>query len=63
LRLPAPHAEVLSELAAAQIPELRLGYPGTLVVGIAVAAGGLLLVIATRWDSLGESRQRCRMTG
>jgi hypothetical protein len=52
------------ELAAAQIPELELGYtPRTMVEGIAVAVGGLLLIIATQWDSLGESSQRHRMPG
>ena len=30
---------------------------------IALAAVGLLLIIATQWDSLGEGSQRCRMTG
>ena len=28
-----------------------------------VAVGSLLLVIAARWDDLGEGSQRCRMTG
>jgi hypothetical protein len=35
----------------------------SMVAGLVVAAGGLLLVAATQWDSFGESSQRCRMTG
>jgi hypothetical protein len=34
-----------------------------MVAGIALAVGGLLLIIATRWDSFGEGSQRRRMTG
>jgi hypothetical protein len=34
-----------------------------MVAGIALAVGGLLLVIVTQWDSLGGGSQRCRMTG
>lgn len=34
-----------------------------MVVGIALAVGGLLLSIATQWDSFGESSQRCPVTG
>ncbi|MGO9142439.1 MAG: hypothetical protein ACLP70_13475 [Streptosporangiaceae bacterium] len=45
------------------ILEFRLGAPGTVVAGVALVAVGLLLIIATQWDSLGEGSQRCRMTG
>ena len=31
--------------------------------GAALAAGGLLLIIATQWDSFGESSQQWRRTG
>jgi hypothetical protein len=40
-------------LAAAQIPQLKLGTAGTIIAGIALAIGGLLLVIATRWGHFG----------
>jgi hypothetical protein len=48
---------------AAHIPGLRLGTPGTMVAGVALAVGGWLLIIAARWDSRGEGSQRCRVTG
>jgi hypothetical protein len=34
-----------------------------MVAGIALAVGGLLLIIAKQWNSFGESGQRCRVTG
>jgi hypothetical protein len=34
-----------------------------MVASIALTVGGLLHIIATQWDSLGESSQRRRMTG
>jgi hypothetical protein len=40
-------------LAAAQIPQLKLGTARTIIAGIALAIGGLLLVIATRWGHFG----------
>jgi hypothetical protein len=40
-------------LAAAQIPRLKLGTARTIVAGIALAIGGLLLVIATHWGHFG----------
>jgi hypothetical protein len=40
-------------LAAAQIPQLKLGTPRTIIAGIALAIGGLLLVIATHWGHFG----------
>jgi hypothetical protein len=41
----------------------RRSEEGSMVAVIALAVGGLLLVIATQWDSFGESSQRWRMTG
>ncbi|MGI8556946.1 MAG: hypothetical protein ACR2ND_01340 [Solirubrobacteraceae bacterium] len=40
-------------LAAAQIPRLKLGTARTIVAGIALAIGGVLLIIATRWGHFG----------
>jgi hypothetical protein len=40
-------------LVSAQIPQLKLGTARTIVAGIALAAGGLLLVIATHWGHFG----------
>jgi phosphate/sulfate permease len=40
-------------LAAAQIPRLKLSTARTIVAGIALAIGGLLLIIATRWGHFG----------
>lgn len=40
-------------LAAAQIPRLKLHTVRTIVAGIALAIGGLLLIIATRWGHFG----------
>jgi hypothetical protein len=40
-------------LAAAQIPRLRLGTARTIVAGLALAIGGVLLIIATHWGHFG----------
>jgi hypothetical protein len=40
-------------LAAAQIPQLKLGNARTIIAGIALALGGLLLIIATHWGHFG----------
>ena len=40
-------------LAAAQIPQLKLDTARTIIAGIALAIGGLLLVIATHWGHFG----------
>jgi hypothetical protein len=40
-------------LAAAQIPQLKLSTARTIIAGIALAIGGLLLVIATHWGHFG----------
>jgi hypothetical protein len=40
-------------LAAAQVPQLKLGTARTIIAGIALAIGGLLLIIATRWGHFG----------
>jgi hypothetical protein len=40
-------------IAAAQIPQLRLGTARTVVGGVALAIGGLLLIIATHWGHFG----------
>ena len=40
-------------LAAAQIPRLKLGTARTIIAAIALAIGGLLLVIATHWGHFG----------
>ena len=40
-------------LAAAHIPQLKLGNARTIVAGVALAIGGLLLIIATRWGHFG----------
>lgn len=40
-------------LAAAQIPQLKLPTTRTIVAGIALAIGGLLLIIATHWGHFG----------
>jgi hypothetical protein len=39
-------------LAAAGVPQLRLGPTRTVVAGIALALGGLLLIVATHWGNL-----------
>ncbi|MGD0197595.1 MAG: hypothetical protein ABSC56_06785 [Solirubrobacteraceae bacterium] len=40
-------------LAAAQIPVFKFRAARTIVAGIALAIGGLLLIIATRWGHFG----------
>jgi hypothetical protein len=40
-------------LAAAQIPQFKLPTARTIVAGIALAIGGLLLIIATHWGHFG----------
>ncbi len=40
-------------LAAAQVPQLRLGTARTIVAGIALAVAGALLIIATHWGHFG----------
>ena len=40
-------------LAAAHIRQLKLGTARTIVSGIALAAAGLLLIVATRWGHFG----------
>jgi hypothetical protein len=40
-------------LVAAQIPQLKLATARTIIAGIALAIGGLLLLIATHWGHFG----------
>jgi hypothetical protein len=40
-------------LAAAQVPQLRLGSGRTATAGVALAIGGVLLIIATHWGHFG----------
>jgi hypothetical protein len=40
-------------LAAAEIPQLKLGRSRRIVAGTALAIGGVLLIIATHWGSFG----------
>jgi hypothetical protein len=40
-------------LAAAQIPLFKLATARTIVAGLALAVGGLLLIIATHWGHFG----------
>ncbi|MCU1659666.1 MAG: hypothetical protein JWO57_4322 [Pseudonocardiales bacterium] len=40
-------------LAAAQIPTIKFGTARTIVAGIALAAAGVLLIIATHWGHFG----------
>ena len=40
-------------LAAAQLPQLKVGPARTLVAGSALATGGVLLIIATHWGHFG----------
>lgn len=40
-------------LAAAQIPQFKLPTARTIIAAIALAIGGLLLLIATRWGHFG----------
>jgi hypothetical protein len=36
-------------LAASSVPQFKLGTARTIVAGVALAIGGLLLIIATHW--------------
>jgi hypothetical protein len=40
-------------LVAAQIPQFKLSSGRTIVAGLALAIGGLLLIIATHWGHFG----------
>jgi hypothetical protein len=40
-------------LVAAEMPQIRLGRARTTVAGLAIALGGLLLIIATHWGHFG----------
>lgn len=40
-------------LAAAQIPQLKLHTARMIVAGITLAAGGVLVIIATHWGGFG----------
>ncbi|MGI8572333.1 MAG: hypothetical protein ACR2L9_06870 [Solirubrobacteraceae bacterium] len=40
-------------LAAAQLPQLKLPIARTVIAGVALAIGGLLLIIATHWGHFG----------
>jgi hypothetical protein len=40
-------------LASAQIPQFKLATARTIVAGIALAVGGVLLIIATHWGHFG----------
>jgi hypothetical protein len=40
-------------LVAAQIPALKMGTARTIVAGVALAAAGVLLIIATHWGHFG----------
>jgi len=40
-------------LVAAQLPQLKLGAARTIVAGVALALGGLLLIIAVHWGHFG----------
>jgi hypothetical protein len=40
-------------LAAAQMPQFRFATGRTIVAGIALAASGVLLIIATHWGKFG----------
>jgi hypothetical protein len=40
-------------LVAAQLPQLKIGRARTIVAGVALALGGLLLIIATHWGHFG----------
>ncbi len=41
-------------LVAAQLPQFKLGAARTIVAGVALALGGLLLIIATHWGHFGH---------
>jgi hypothetical protein len=40
-------------LAAAYVPQFKLSTARTIVAGVALAVGGLLLIIATHWGHFG----------
>jgi hypothetical protein len=40
-------------LAAAHVPQLRFATGRTIVAGLALAAGGLLLIVAVHWGHFG----------
>ncbi len=40
-------------LAAAQIPQFKFGKARTIVAAVALAFGGVLLIIATHWGRFG----------
>ena len=40
-------------LVAAQIPQFKLGNMRTIVAGVALTIGGILLIIATHWGQFG----------
>jgi hypothetical protein len=40
-------------LAAAQVPRFKFAAARTIVAGLAVAIGGLLLIVATHWGHFG----------
>jgi hypothetical protein len=40
-------------LTAAQLPRFKFGAARTIVAGVALAIGGLLLIIATHWGHFG----------
>ena len=40
-------------LVAAQIPQFKLGNMRSIVAGVALTIGGLLLIIATHWGQFG----------
>jgi hypothetical protein len=40
-------------LAASQIPQLRFATARTTIAGVALAIGGVLLIVATRWGHFG----------
>jgi len=41
-------------LVAAQLPQFKLGTARTIVVGVALAIGGALLIVATHWGHFGQ---------
>jgi hypothetical protein len=41
-------------LVAAQIPAFKIATARTIVAGIALALGGLMLIVATRWGGFGR---------
>jgi hypothetical protein len=40
-------------IAAAQLPRFKFGAARTIVAGVALAIGGVLLIIATHWGHFG----------